>query len=558
MAAGDSSTVAINIVVNDDGSIALIDATSAKLVKLQNVTVGVGNTSKAVASSFGLVGTNLNGMSSSITSTAQGLAGFSGAAIMAGDAAGKAGAGFGAMGGAVQGVRLGVQELGLHVPRAMESIIAHNATLAAGLRATMGIFIAMGAIEIFTQLAAGAAELYEKWFDTTKAVEAYQQKAGEAAELKLFDTASMEETVLLLREATAQVAELQQKRENGAVYPVSGFETVGGPSGQSPFTPSDDAAQAKATEASDKLAEHQRQLEQQTTQEQMKGQAAYDSAVTKGYAHASALEQDKIKEINADYDARVKQEANLVKIHNDGYNAMKAAGKDMTGQVLETDDPHAFDRQRGAAITAAQQEAAGQRVAMARTEHEETIRMQNEAVDAGVRGEALYARKQQEAIDEVTQKFKDGEITKQTMLERTQGIDMKFHNEKMVRLEQEQYETKRMQDEAAQIGLTGIAKTQAEGRIRSMRSQIPTKTSSVKITSRSNGWRWNKRRINSFSKSSKSFRTRCRRSASAAIACRSRAMRGLRKKLKPRWHALPKPTKRPMASWTPLALTRLR
>ena len=118
------------------------------------MTVGGASTAKAVLL-LRLVGTNLNGMSSSITSTAEGLAGFSGAAIMAGDEAGKAGAGFGAMGGAVQGVRLGVQELGLHVPRAMESIIAHNATLAAGLRATMGIFIAMGAIEIFTQLAAG-------------------------------------------------------------------------------------------------------------------------------------------------------------------------------------------------------------------------------------------------------------------------------------------------------------------------------------------------------------------------------------------------------------------
>jgi hypothetical protein len=38
--------------------------------------------------------------------------------------------------GAVQGVRVAVQELGLRVPRVMESIIAHNAALAGALQLT--------------------------------------------------------------------------------------------------------------------------------------------------------------------------------------------------------------------------------------------------------------------------------------------------------------------------------------------------------------------------------------------------------------------------------------
>lgn len=63
---GGESTIAVTIAVREDGSIALIDAAESKLVKFQNVSVGVGKTAKDVASSFGLVGANLNGLGPSI------------------------------------------------------------------------------------------------------------------------------------------------------------------------------------------------------------------------------------------------------------------------------------------------------------------------------------------------------------------------------------------------------------------------------------------------------------------------------------------------------------
>ncbi len=143
--------------------------------------------------------------------------------------------------------------------------------------------------------------------------------------------------------------------------------------------------------------------------------------------------------------------------------AMKAAGKDMTGQELESADPNAFNQQRAAALKAAQQEAAGQRVALERETNEKIIAMQNEAVTAGMRGEALYDRQRQDAIDAVTRKYQQHEYTKQQALQMTEAIDVKFHNEKMKRLEDEQYETLRLQQAADQAGLTGIAKLQAEG-----------------------------------------------------------------------------------------------
>ncbi len=67
----------------------------------------------------------------------------------------------------------------------------------------------------------------------------------------------------------------------------------------------------------------------------------------------------------------------------------------------------------------------------------EVIRMQNEALNAGMRGEALHDEERQQAIDAVTRRFQQGEISKQTAAAETEALDMKFHNQKMMRLEDE-------------------------------------------------------------------------------------------------------------------------
>ena len=72
MGIDNNSTVAISIVVKDDGSIALIDAAEGKLVKLQNVSVGAGSAVGKVASGFGLAGANLGTFGTSLSTTTQG------------------------------------------------------------------------------------------------------------------------------------------------------------------------------------------------------------------------------------------------------------------------------------------------------------------------------------------------------------------------------------------------------------------------------------------------------------------------------------------------------
>ncbi len=356
----------------------------------------------------------------------------------------------------IENTRLAAEEMGLRIPRAMQRVVAGNAELAGALQATMGLFVAIGAIAIFEQMVEGAANLYEKWFDVTKAVEAYQQKAMESATTKLFETASIEETVVLLKQANAEIDELAAKKH------AAGADRLGGGFTQwltkspdpnvrrfwgqaEPYTSADDQEAAKAQGRQEQGIERQRHLEDEFQMQRLKGQAAFDSVVDQGYAKIAAHERDAIAENNL----RSQQE-----------QANAKALAERSGQFY---DPKSGEAQRLAGNAVIEQEAAGQRIAMARAESEQIIALQNEAIDAGVKGEALADEQRQQAIDAVTRKYQAGEISKRGALAETEAIDMKFHNQKMARLEEEQYQTAKIQQEAQQAGLTGLAKIQTEG-----------------------------------------------------------------------------------------------
>ena len=86
--------------------------------------------------------------------------------------------------------------------------------------------------------------------------------------------------------------------------------------------------------------------------------------------------------------------------------------------------------------------------------------MRNEAIEAGMRGEALYDHQRMAAEDAIGQKVKDGKLLRGAGLEEIEYLDMKFHNAKMVRLEEEEYQTRKIEQAAAGAGLTGIARIQ--------------------------------------------------------------------------------------------------
>jgi len=410
------------------------------------------------------------------------------------------------MGRAAGGMRMvsGLgREMGLNIDYGLRRALASNQAFIGGLQAMIGIFAAIGAISVLEQLGKGIYDLYEKWFDVNKAVEAYKEKAGEAAEEKLFDTASLEESVALLGEIGTQISQLQQKKSAGITdIPGGGFfQYVGAATtpedaglGTAPeppiYTAADDAAQAKALENQDKLTEHQRQGQQQLAEQWIKGVGAYDEAVTQGYAHIDAHEKVAIAEITQRYEFMSEQEENLVKIHNDGVKAMSASdlaaarakGEDVT--IHAAPDPQSFEQQRQLAITAAQQEASGQRVALARTTTDELIKLDDSARDAKLAGISLLRAQEEQAIAEITRKYQEQGQSKQAIDRAVADTRAKYDADIQKTLDEQAAKLEQMQHEAASAGLTGIAKIQSDsafqiGQINSPAAQRDTSDEGV-------------------------------------------------------------------------------
>ena len=84
----------------------------------------------------------------------------------------------------------------------------------------------------------------------------------------------------------------------------------------------------------------------------------------------------------------------------------EAAGKIYTPSA--TAGNTAYDE----AVHRADLDASAARIALSRSENEQIIALQNEAIDAGVKGEASTDEQRQQAIDAVTRKYQAGEISK--------------------------------------------------------------------------------------------------------------------------------------------------
>lgn len=464
MGATDSSTVAITIQVRDDGSIGLLDATTAKLVSMN--AAGVGTTR-----SLRDLGTSGFGSISNYSGTAgQGMATF----------AEQANGALGSVHGNMREVSGTAREFGLNMGYSMRHWLAETPAVMGALRAMSGLFIGLAAVEIFTRVAEGAVQFYEKVFDVTKALEAYQTKAGETAQQKLFDTGSLETAISLMQQAGAEVDRLQQKKHAaGADQRGGGFmqHLVLGAEGEAAiqmgeeyipappaYTTRDDERSAQAQQNLATAQQHTDALHHQSAVETQKAAEAYNSTALTGYAKIEAEERGRITNAQMQLAYTKEQEQGLQKIAEATLALQKAQGVSPDKQIqVYHADPNAGNAQYDQAVAMAAATASGAKVAMARTEQEEIIAAQNKAIDAGARGEVLYAEQRQQAIDAVDRKYQHSQISWQGQLAVTAAIDQEFHNAKMKRLEEEQYQTARIQQEAAQTGHTGIAKIQDEG-----------------------------------------------------------------------------------------------
>ena len=80
-----------------------------------------------------------------------------------------------------QKVHLLSEEIGIHIPRAMQGIISKSPAVMSVISGLGSAMIGLGAIQIgamvFTQLYDGAKKLYEKWLDVDGAIKRYNEEA---------------------------------------------------------------------------------------------------------------------------------------------------------------------------------------------------------------------------------------------------------------------------------------------------------------------------------------------------------------------------------------------
>ncbi|QHN04430.1 hypothetical protein FTO74_14435 [Granulicella sp. WH15] len=376
-------------------------------------------------------------------------------------------------------VRLFGQELGIRIPRAMETMLSRIPAVIGLLSGMLNAMLALGAIEIFARIAEGIYHVYEEWFNVTKAVEDYQVKAAEAGQTELFNTASIETANSLLAETSRRVDELQKKKDQAGVANVPGggllqYFAGAGAGGESyagadatsqqatanvTFSAQDDKTLASNLALQATAQQRANELKHTGNLQQLQDRMAYDSAVSGSLGRIGAKESDseKIAKANLDYTQQREQALERISQLNTKadpikYPASQQAHADPTAGLAEYNE----------AINKARLDASAENIAASRHERDERIAAQNEAINSGLEGEARYTAQRKQAIDAITRQYLDGDISKQTADATTAAIAARFDNERAERLQQQWQQTQQIVRNAQQSGLTGAARIVAD------------------------------------------------------------------------------------------------
>ncbi len=345
----------------------------------------------------------------------------------AGERAGaEAGAGLDQVGehalSARENIRLMNEDLGLRVPRAMQSVIANSQMMSSAIGAVGTAFVAIGAVEIISHMAEGVYNLYEKWFDVDAITAEYNKKLDEAALKKFLDPGNALSAIQNLQQINDQIDALNAKKDQSAA-------TWGGMLGAGErYTPDDEKKRVA-------LLGQQAQLNENADKYQNQSLELGISEMQK-FAQTAEKTYQQIDDLKNLADQKSELDFNQGKF-GQGPGAVDALQNQFQEHSLE---------------------ASAKRIELQRSETDKLIGMQNEAVNAGLEGNALLAAKEQEEIAAVLR----GYDSKQAKARETAAIQERFAAEALKAQQDLDQQTKHLADEAAQSGLTGISLIEAE------------------------------------------------------------------------------------------------
>jgi hypothetical protein len=377
---------------------------------------------------------------------------------------------------ALHGTHLLTEEFDIHLPRAMQRIVAQSKIAQAALSALGPAMMGLGAIQIgamvFTQLYDGAKKLYEKWLDVDGAIKKYNDEAAEAASKKFYENAGVEDLTADLKEANEQLDRLSDRRKltanlwEGLQAREGGPFVVGG-IGTGPGAPVGLGLGGDTLKINPNLG------------------MTMGEAKTKGEAQATAdatqlrlMEETHKKNLGLIVDEKVKTEAKLTGIakeriardaayktadENRRYRAQEDTklaeianrGKDPSDPKYLTVRPDAGATENTLAKQHADAEFQAHQTEQQRTDAQELRRIHEEALESGLHGSRLFAAQEAAAIRELEEKHI-------ASAQAVADIHAKFHNEQMHRMEEEEHKIQEMRAQTQLVGLTGVSRVQQE------------------------------------------------------------------------------------------------
>lgn len=356
-------------------------------------------------------------------------------------------------------VRLMRDDLGVHIPRAMEKLISQSQLFQQVAKVAFGGFAAAGFLELGEQIGSRIWDWGKALMGDTKEAEDFRQKLVEInnqAIMNPTNVAEAQKNLQMLIQSASQFQDAQKKQAltGGPTWKEALTTGIAGPAGSlynmyNRFknynsNDADNASQTKQQAVLDAMTKETNEF----NEKDRRAKDANTEAALNGIA--------KIRAANTAADQALQEQ-----VRNRTLTQQQA-------DVLKADNARKY---------AIEEQNLNEQI------NRRIVQMQNEAILAGLEGDARLKAEKLQSIQEVEAEFARGEMSKRQMLAETAAISQKFDNEMIANYRKAMEDAYKALNDAQSVGLSGLDKINADRNARNAdidRMRIPDTAKNIR------------------------------------------------------------------------------
>jgi hypothetical protein len=339
-----------------------------------------------------------------------------------------------------EGLHLVQEELDLHIPRGFRNVIAQSKLAESAVRTFGGAIAAIGVAQVgfmvVSQLVEEAHKLWEEHISLTSAAREYNAEIAKAREQDVSNTQSIEDTRARVEELTEEYKKLEAAKQEASKRGFW-FNSVNN------IMNAHDYAEAEV--------DRQKQLDRLKPKEAQQQHELTLAAIDRDHS-SSGLTGAAARNVDTSRRLAISEE-----------NQKYAAAQDRL--LHNTTASDSGSAKRAIEDAKIRHDAAGEAARDERSQHQETLRMQAEARQASLQGEAVYIDQRDVLLAQLRDRLKQTELTPIEYRRQAAAVEAKYDAERLDRLRTLTNETEKMQVQAALVSFHGLARTQAQGDI---------------------------------------------------------------------------------------------